>query len=109
MKISNIVKIQTFCPREVADSIRLAIGNAGGGVIGNYTHCTFLTSGHGYFLPMEGANPTIGKIGEIEKVEEIKIEFVCEKNKVKDVVEAIKKAHPYDEAPVDIFQLLELE
>ncbi len=109
MKISNNVKIQTFCPKEVADSIRLAIGNAGGGTIGNYSHCMSLTSGYSYFLPMEGANPAIGKVGEIEKVEEIKIEFVCEKDKAKDVIDAIKKVHPYEEVSIDIFQLLDLE
>jgi hypothetical protein len=109
MKPSKIVKIQTYCPREGADDIRLAIGNAGGGVIGNYTYCAFLSSGHGYFLPMEGSSPTIGKQGNIEKVEEIKIEFVCEQGRVKAVIEAIKKAHPYEEVPIDIFQLLDLE
>lgn len=109
MKQSNIVKIQTYCPKEATDKVRLAIGKAGGGVIGNYTYCAFLTSGRGYFLPMEGSNPTIGKQGSIEQVEEVKIEFVCEKEKVKTVIEALKKAHPYEEVPVDILPLLDLD
>lgn len=109
MKYSKIVKIQTYCPKKSADNVRLAIGKAGGGVIGNYTYCAFLSEGHGYFLPMEGSNPTIGKHGEIEKVVEVKIEFVCEQDKVEDVIEAIKKAHPYEEVPIDIFQLLDYE
>ena len=109
MKPNKIVKIQTYCPKNAADGVRLAIGKAGGGIIGNYSYCAFLTSGHGYFLPMKGSNPTIGKQGKIEKVEEIKIEFVCEQNKVKDVIAAIKKAHPYEEVPIDIFQLLDHE
>lgn len=109
MKQNNIVKIQTYCPKDAADDVRLAIGKAGGGAIGNYAYCAFLTAGHGYFLPMDGSNPTIGKIGEIEKVEEIKIEFVCAKDKVKDVVKAIKKAHPYEEVPIEVFQLLDIE
>ena len=107
MKPSKVLKIQVYCPKESADDIRLAIGKAGGGVIGNYTYCSFLSDGHGYFLPMEGSNPAIGKHGEIEKVAEVKIEFVCEQDKVKDVIEAIKKAHPYEEVPIDIFQLLD--
>jgi len=107
MKLSKIVKIQTYCPKGSVDNVRLAIGKAGGGIIGNYTYCAFLSEGKGYFLPMEGSNPTIGKQGEIEKVAEVKIEFVCEQNKVKSVIEAIKKAHPYEEVPIDIFQLLD--
>ncbi|MDA2922336.1 hypothetical protein MYX07_03660 [Patescibacteria group bacterium AH-259-L07] len=109
MKPSKVVKIQTYCPKDAADEVRLAIGKAGGGVIGNYTYCAFLTNGHGYSLPMEGSTPTIGKQGEIKKIEEIKIEFLCEQNKVKNVIRAIKKACPYEEVPIDIFQLLDLE
>ncbi|MDP2631341.1 MAG: hypothetical protein Q8P30_01060 [Candidatus Uhrbacteria bacterium] len=109
MKLSKIVKIVTYCPKESTDDIRLAIGKAGGGIIGNYSYCAFLSEGHGYFLPMEGSNPTIGKQGEIEKVAEIKIEFVCEQDKAKSVIEAIKKAHPYEEVPIDVFQLLDYE
>ena len=109
MKPSKIVKIQTYCPKDSTDNVRLAIGKAGGGVIGNYTYCAFLSEGYGYFLPMEGSNPTIGKQGEIEKVAEMKIEFVCEQGKIKNIIEAIKKAHPYEEVPIDIFQLLDYE
>ncbi|MBU4030877.1 hypothetical protein KJ756_01825 [Patescibacteria group bacterium] len=109
MKPNKIVKIQTFCPEDAADNVRLAIGKAGGGVIGNYTYCAFLTNGHGYFLPMNGSNPKIGKQGKIEKVKEVKIEFVCEQSKVKKVIDAIKKAHPYEEAPIDIFQLMDFK
>lgn len=107
MKQSKIVKIVTFCPRDSADKVRLAIGRAGGGVIGNYSHCAFLTAGHGYFLPMEGASPAIGQVGEIEQVEEYKIEFVCEQEKAKAVIEALKEAHPYEEMPVEVYPLLD--
>jgi len=109
MKQSKVVKIQMYCPKESADKVRLAIGKAGGGVIGNYTYCAFLSEGHGYFLPMEGSNPTIGKQREIEKVAEVKIEFLCERDQIKNVIAAIKKAHPYEEVPIDIFQLLDYE
>ncbi|MFO8051688.1 MAG: hypothetical protein R6V01_08330 [Thermoplasmatota archaeon] len=107
MKTGNVVKIQTYCPEGHADEVRMAIGKAGGGVIGNYTYCAFLSQGHGYFLPMEGSNPAVGNIGKIEMVPEIKIEFVCERSRVKVVIEAIKKAHPYEEVPIDIIPLLD--
>ena len=109
MKPSKIVKIQTYCPKDAANNVRLAIGKAGGGAIGNYTYCAFLTNGHGYFLPMKGSNPSISKKSKIEKVEEVKIEFMCGQSKVKDVIAAIKKAHPYEEVPIDIFQLLDFK
>lgn len=103
----STVKIQTYCPKEAAEAVRLAIGRAGGGTIGNYTYCAFVSHGKGYFMPMEGAHPTIGSLGNIEEVDEVKIEFVCEQERVKDVVTAIKKAHPYEEVPIEIFPLLD--
>ena len=107
MKTSNLVKIQTYCPLNAADDVRLAIGKAGGGGIGNYNYCAFVTPGHGYFQPLAGANPTIGQVGKIERVAEVKIEFICRADKVKEVVEAIKTAHPYEEVPIDILPLLD--
>ena len=109
MKPDKKVKIQVYCPKSHADEVRLAIGDAGGGIIGNYTYCAFISQGKGYFLPQTGADPYLGEIGRIEEVEEVKIEFVCEKNKVKEVVKAIEKAHPYEEIPMDIFPLCNLD
>lgn len=107
MQKTNKVKIQTYVPVDAIDRVRIAIGDAGAGVIGNYSHCAFVSSGHGYFLPLDGSNPTIGEKGTLEKVEEMKIEFVCEKEKVSEVVKALKEAHPYEEVPIEIFELLE--
>ena len=106
MKEMETVKIQTYCPKDSGNDVRLAIGKAGGGVIGNYSYCAFVSSGHGYFMPMEGSDPAMGKQGEIEKVEEVRIEFVCEKDKVQSVIEAIRKSHPYEEVPIEIYPLL---
>ena len=101
------VKVQTYCPKDAADDVRIAIGKAGGGIIGNYSHCAFLSSGHGYFMPMEGSTPTLGTQGKVEKVEEMKIEFVCEREKLRDVIVAIKRAHPYEEALIEVLPILE--
>lgn len=109
MKPSKIVKMQTFCPVEALEQVRLAIGDAGAGKMGNYSHCSFVSSGFGHFLPLTGANPAIGEVGKPETVEEYKIEFVCEIEKVNDVMSAIKRVHPYEEVPIDIFQMLDLE
>ena len=102
---NNLVKIQVFCPEDASDKVRLAIGKAGGGKLGNYSYCAFVTRGDGYFLPMKGAKPAIGKVGKIEKVSEVKIEFICEKEKIDAVIKVIKKVHPYEEVPIDIIQL----
>lgn len=109
MRKSNQVKVQVFCPEDDADKVRNAIGKAGGGKLGGYGYCSFVSKGYGYFLPGQNTNPTIGTIGKISKVKEVKIEFLCDKDKVNQVIESIKKVHPYEEVPVDIFPLFKLE
>jgi len=108
MKESQNVKIQVFVPKQAVDKVRAAIGQTGANKIGNYSHCTFETAGKGYFLPLEGANPTIGQVGKIEQVDEVKIEFICPKDKISEVMESIKSVHPYEEVAFDIFPLLDI-
>lgn len=105
--MGNIFKIVVFVPPSHADILRKAMGDAGAGVIGNYTHCSFSSIGKGRYIPSQGADPFIGKLGELEEVEEERIETVCEKSKVKDVVAAIRKVHPYEEVAFDIFPIID--
>lgn len=104
--MEEIVKIVVFVPLTHIDIVRQAMGDAGVGVIGNYSHCTFSSKGYGRYKPMEGANPTIGEVGKFEEVEEERIETMCPKNKAKEVIEAIKKVHPYEEVALDIYPLI---
>lgn len=100
-------KIITFVPIKDVYKVRQAMGDAGAGVLGNYHHASFSTKGIGRFTPSEGAHPTIGEIGKESEVEEERIEVICEKDKVKLVVDAIKKNHPYEEVPLEIYQLID--
>jgi hypothetical protein len=103
---AKVVKVQVFVPEEFEEIMRKAIADAGGGKIGNYDNCFFVSKGISYFRPLEGSNPTIGDIGKIEQIEEMKIEFICNKNVLDKVVEAIKGNHPYEEVPIDIIPLM---
>lgn len=99
-------KIITFVPIKDAQKVRKAMGDAGAGVLGKYHHASFSTRGTGRFIPGEGAKPAIGKIGKLQEVDEERIEVICEKEKVKAVVAAIKANHPYEEVPLEIYQLV---
>ncbi len=104
---SKYCKIVVFVPTTDADSIRKALANAGAGHIGNYDCCSFSVKGIGRFRPGENANPHIGSRGEIEEVEEERIETICPKDKVKEVIAAVKQVHPYEEAAIDVYEVLE--
>lgn len=101
------MKIVVFVPETHTDIVIKVMGDAG--VIGNYTHCIFSSKGVGKYLPGEGANPFIGEVGKFETVEEDRIETICPKEKVKEVIAAMKKVHPYDEVAFDIYPLLDEE
>jgi hypothetical protein len=100
------VKIVVFVPKSHTDIVRKAMGDAGAGKIGNYSHCSYSVDGVGRFLPLEGANPTIGEVGKPEEVQEERIECICDQGKAKDVISAMRKAHPYEEVAFDIYPLL---
>lgn len=99
-------KIVTFVPVADADKVRIAMGDAGAGAKDDYSHASFSSRGIGRFKPLPGAHPAIGEVGKLEEVEEEKIEVICEKGKVKAVVAAIKKTHPYEEVPIEVSELL---
>ena len=108
MKESENVKVWLTCPESQAEKVRMAIGDAGIGQVGNYSHCSFVTKGKGYFKPNEGANPHIGTVGKVEEVDEVVIEFVCRKDQIDLLKQVIKENHPYEQVAMDVFPLLDI-
>jgi hypothetical protein len=98
-------KIVVYTPESHGNALREAMANAGAGVIGNYSHCTFTIKGTGRFKPEEGANPTAGEIGKLEEGPEERIETVCEGEKLQKVLAAIRAVHPYEEPATDVYHL----
>ncbi len=101
------VKISVTVPSENVPTVLNAMCNAGAGVIGNYSFCSNSCKVVGTFKPNEDANPYIGKKNNLEFVDEEKLEVVCDVEKVKDVVTALRKTHPYEEPGIEIIPLLD--
>ena len=87
-------------------TLRNALGEAGCGKIGNYDFCSFSSKGFGRFRPLKGSNPKIGETDKLEVVAEERIEVVCEKSRLTNVLAAIKEAHPYEEPATDVYPLI---
>lgn len=98
-------KIVVFVPEEHAGNLRRALGGAGAGFIGNYSHCSFSAGGTGRFLPGDNTAPYIGQPGVMEAVNEVRIETIVPETLVKKVITALLKAHPYEEPAFDIYPL----
>ncbi|RMG80154.1 MAG: hypothetical protein D6712_18515 [Chloroflexi bacterium] len=99
--------IVVTAPPDAVEQVLDAISAAGGGIIGNYTHCAFTNTGTGRFKPSAAANPHIGEKESINAVEEVRIETFCERQVAKAVVQAIREAHPYEEPVIYLIPLLD--
>ncbi|NPC93340.1 Nif3-like dinuclear metal center hexameric protein [Bacillus sp. WMMC1349] len=98
-------KLVVYVPKDYEEQVRLALGDAGAGHIGAYSHCAFSTEGTGSFRPLQHAQPFIGQSGQLERVKEVRIETVYPAGIEKTVLTAMKKAHPYEEIAYDIYPI----
>ena len=98
-------KVAVYVPITHSEQLRQAMGDAGAGHIGAYSHCSFSVAGEGRFLPLEGTNPFIGQVGAIETVPEERVETVVPKKLLGQVLAAMKEVHPYEEIAYDIVAL----
>lgn len=108
MELSDYVTIVFTVPETHAEAVREAMGKAGAGKIGNYSYCSYSVKGVGRFMPNKGSNPYQGKQNVLEEVIEERIETVCNRSILQEVLEKIKEAHPYEEIVIDIFPIYEV-
>lgn len=102
---ADLDKWVVFVPASDADAVREAMFGAGAGHIGDYSHCSWSVAGTGQFLPHEGASPTIGSMGSVERVSEDRVEMIAPLRLRSHVLAALRGAHPYEEPAVDIYSL----
>lgn len=98
-------KLVVFVPAPDADRVRAALAEAGAGRIGAYDHASFSTPGEGRFRPLDGASPTIGQVGGLEVVDEVRVEVVVPRARRTAVVRAMLAVHPYEEPAYDVVEL----
>jgi len=101
----EMVKFVTFTPPGYTDEVRDAAGFAGAGIIGAYHFCSFTSRGTGTYMPTGDATPFEGTTGMLSRTDEDRIEMILPEALVPRVVEAARKAHPYDEMAYDIVRL----
>lgn len=97
-----------YVPPENADALREAMFGADAGHIGDYSHCSWSVTGMGQFLPHDGASPTIGSVGTVERVAEDRVEVIAPASARAAVLTAVRAAHPYEEPAFDVFALASL-
>ncbi|GLU42454.1 Nif3-like dinuclear metal center hexameric protein [Allomuricauda sp. NBRC 101325] len=104
-KSNTIKKLSTYVPLANVDEVKNALFNAGAGEIGKYSHCSYSLEGTGSFKPQEGANPTLGEVGEVHLEKETQINIVFSFEKEKQVIKALLDTHPYEEVAYEILTI----
>lgn len=94
-----------FVPDSHVEIVKDAIFSAGGGKIGEYSHCAWQVLGQGQFQPLAGSNPYSGIINEIKIVPEWRVELVVADELIQAAVQAMKAAHPYEVPAYDVIKL----
>ena len=96
-----------FVPREALDAVREALFAAGAGRVGGYERCSFYTEGTGTFLGGEATTPSVGRKGLEQRVAELRLETVFPEERHAAVIDALRRAHPYEEPAFDVYPLLD--
>ncbi len=100
-------KLAFFVPKEQKEEVKEALFAIGAGAYENYDKCSWEVEGTGQFRPLEEANPFLGKVGEVARVAEYKVEMICKDMLIKEAVKTLKEAHPYEEVAYEIIKLEE--
>lgn len=103
----NKVKIVVTVPSKNINEVRNALCENGAGIIGNYSYCSTSVNCIGTLKPNDKANPFIGQNNNLEFVDEIKLEVICDINNVKNVINKLREVHPYEEPAIDIIPLID--
>ena len=98
-------KMCYFVPESHLEVTKAALFESGAGRIGDYDSCAWQCKGQGQFRPLDGSNPYLGQAGEVEKVDEYRVELVCRDELIRAVVQALKESHPYEEPAYEVFRM----
>jgi dinuclear metal center YbgI/SA1388 family protein len=98
-------KLVTFVPEKDLEKVSQAIFGAGAGRIGQYSSCSFRSSGTGTFFGEKGTNPSVGVSGKLEHAAEVRLETVVPIASLAAVIRALNESHPYEEPAFDLNQL----
>lgn len=102
-------KFIAYIPAADLETVKTALFAAGAGQLGRYSHCCWQCPGEGQFMPLDGAQPAIGRIGQVQTVSEWRVEVIVPDAALADVVRAYKAAHPYEVPAYDVYRLADTE
>lgn len=97
-------KIILFVPESHLNILIKKMSDFGAGIIGEYSMCSFRTSGIGTFKPGSKSTPYSGKKNILTNESEYKLEMECDSENLNKVIDAVINNHPYEEAVYEVHE-----
>ncbi len=98
-------KMEIFIPETHLAALQEALRSVDAGHIGNYDSCLSYSRVTGCWRPLAGSSPYIGAENAVSAEPELKVEVTCLRERVEITLEAVKKAHPYEEPVINVIPL----
>ncbi|HEX4869141.1 MAG TPA: NGG1p interacting factor NIF3 [Moraxellaceae bacterium] len=98
-------KITFYVPESHLEAVKAALFEAGAGRLGDYDRCAWQVKGQGQFRPLPGSDPYLGRQGEVEVVDEFRVEMICPDAQLQAAVAALRASHPYETPAFDLVRL----
>ncbi len=101
----RVDKLEIFLPESHLEAVCRALWSADAGHIGAYDRCLSWSRVHSCWRPLEGTSPFLGTPGELYRAEEVKVEVCCLHERLGETLEAVRRAHPYEEPVINVIPL----
>jgi len=105
-KNRELFKFTIYLPESHLEGVKMAMFNAGAGVVGNHKNCCWEVLGRGQFTPMEDTTSYIGGKELLKGLSEYRVEILCQGRYVENAVKALKQAHPYTQPAYHVVKCL---
>ena len=103
--MSGYLKLEIFIPESHLEELEAALAKADAGHIGNYDCCLSYSYVMSTWRPLPGTNPYCGNTGIISRERELKVEVTICGEQLKQVMDAVRRIHPYEEPVVNVIPL----
>lgn len=102
----ELLKVCFYVPETHLEIVKDALFQVGAGKIGNYDRCCWQIEGQGQFRALDGSDAFIGELNEVMYLKEFKVEMMCDKKHIDEVVRILKETHPYETPAYDVTAVL---
>ena len=101
-----LYKLEIFVPESHFDKVREALWSVDAGHIGGYDRCLSWSAVDSCWRPLAGTRPYLGQEGAVCAAREIKVEVCCTGRRLPETLDAVKRAHPYEQPVINVLPLL---